>query len=112
MANLDWRGKEIADRIDTTAKNAVRGAAELLRDEAVQRTPVETGTLRATASVIPNGDDTAVVSYGTVYARRQHEEVGWQHPGGGEAKFLENAMHAKRQDIARFIQSEIRKAIR
>lgn len=31
----------------------------------------------------------AEISFNTPYAARQHEELGWQHPNGGHAKYLE-----------------------
>lgn len=47
-------------------------------------------------SDVPTETDNIVVRIGTagiVYAARQHEELGWNHPKGGEAKFLENALN-------------------
>lgn len=110
MADLTWKGTEIADNIDDAIKDALQAGAELLKDEAVERTPVETATLRGTAK--PSYDDgEAVVSYDTKYARRQHEEIGWQHPGGGQAKFLESALIDNQDKIRDVIAEELRKGL-
>lgn len=39
------------------------------------------------------------VSYNTVYAARQHEELDWDHPLGGQAKYLESVLL---EDAARY----------
>lgn len=112
MAELNWKGGEVTNRIEDVVDSTAYGAASIVHEDAVQRTPVETGTLRATAAVKRTGNGQAHITYGTKYARRQHEEIGWNHPGGGEAKFLENALHAQRDKVRDFIQDEIRKALR
>lgn len=112
MAELNWKGGEVVGNLDAAVDSVAYGAASLVHDDAIQRTPVETGTLRATAAVKLTGNGQAHITYGTKYARRQHEEIGWNHPGGGEAKFLENALHAQRDKVRDFIQDEIRKALR
>lgn len=111
MAELDWRGHEVADRLDKVVDTIVFGAASLVHKDAADRTPIETGTLKATATVVPTGPGQAHITYGTKYARRQHEEIGWAHQDG-EAKFLENALHAQRDKVRDFIQDQIRKALR
>lgn len=106
-------------RVDL-AVGALRGlavAAEDLLGKAVQRAPLEEGTLRASAAIayivdgkrfegsaaLPAAEALvrvtaarttivnieAEVSFNTVYAARQHEETQWQHPLAGEAKYLE-----------------------
>lgn len=39
------------------------------------------------------------VSYNAVYAARQHEELDWHHPLGGQAKYLESVIL---EDAARY----------
>lgn len=39
------------------------------------------------------------VSYNTIYAARQHEELEWEHPLGGQAKYLESVIQ---EDAARY----------
>lgn len=109
MAELDWRGQQVSKNIDQATTNALRAGAHLLRDEAVQRTPVETGTLRGSAKASVS-DKEAIVSYNTPYAARQHEEVGWHH-NDGQAKYLESAFLDNKQKIQQAIAKEIKKAL-
>lgn len=87
---------------------------------AQQRAPVEEGTLRASGQLgfqingrLIEGTGAyeqarglvaqlaragtlltmeVVLSFNEVYAARQHEETEWQHPLGGQAKYLESVM--------------------
>lgn len=62
--------------------------------EATRRAPVEFSVLRTSAYTVPPTSKslTTETGFGTEYAARQHEEVTWNHPRGGEAKYLENAV--------------------
>jgi hypothetical protein len=66
--------------------------------DALPRTPVEFGPLRASHYVSApagSGSSTDVeAGYGTVYAVEQHENLRYRHPRGGEAKYLEHAVQA------------------
>lgn len=110
MAELNWKGGQVATSIDDAIQDALQSGAELLRDAAVERTPIETSTLRGTAKVSTSGTQ-AAVSYDTRYARRQHEEIGWNHPGGGEAKFLENALLDNQEKIMKAMGAQIKGAL-
>jgi len=102
------------------ALDGLVASAEHLLGEAARRAPIEEGTLRASGAltIIVNGTryegtgahalaraavsalaragatcvlDTEI-SFNTVYAARQHEELDWRHPLGGEAKYLERPL--------------------
>lgn len=66
--------------------------------EAQRLAPIEEGTLRGSADreteQRPDGVD-VVGSFSTIYAARQHEEVGWRHPKAGQAKYLEAPFKAR-----------------
>lgn len=111
MADLEWNGTQITRNIEQALLSAARGGAHLVADAAIEKTPVETGVLRGTAKVTDNGTDEAAVSYNTKYAARQHEELGWAHPGGGEAKFLEKAGIENASKVADLVAEEIRKGL-
>lgn len=112
MAQLDWKGDQVLHTLDQAVLSAVEAAGEILGDEAVSRTPKESGTLQDSMKVTTDGKATAAVSYDTPYACRQHEEIGWQHPGGGEAKYLENAMSAAADRMQQAIADEIGKVLK
>jgi hypothetical protein len=109
MANLDWRGDKISADIKEVLSTALYGGGEIVRAEAVQRAPKDRGTLRLSAKTTVDGNK-AAVSFNTKYAARQHEEVGYHH-SEGEAKYLENAVTAKRQDFLNHVTEQVRKAL-
>lgn len=109
MAKLEWNGTVVLRGVEQAAKSGVRAAAELVREVAVNRAPVETGALRNSAKVSQEGTD-AVVSFNTKYAARQHEELGWHHQDG-QAKYLESALLDSQADVQDAIAKEIRKAL-
>lgn len=80
---------------------------EKVMEEAKLQTPVLTGTLRASGVVLPAermGDQiTVTAGFGGAaadYAVIVHEDLGANHPVGN-AKFLENPMSARRDEIAK-----------
>lgn len=111
MADLDWRGLEVIKDLGQAKINAVRASAHFLRGEAIKKTPVETGILRGTAKVSDNDDDEAAVSYNTPYAARQHEELGYAHLSGGQAKFLESAALDNQKELQQIAAEQIRKSL-
>ena len=80
-----------------------------------------TATLRAVSGsdigALVNAEGAVVegeVSFNTVYAARQHEELGWKHPRGGEAKYLENPLKERTpkylQNLAKAAKEALRRA--
>lgn len=94
--------------IRAAAAEGLADAAEVVKQEAIERAPVETGVLRNSANTAIE-DLEAAVGFDTPYAVIQHEEVGFHHPDG-EAKFLENAVIATQQKVAAVIAESIRRA--
>jgi hypothetical protein len=83
---------QLVERQRAAALAALHIAANDLAGRAQRDAPIEEGTLRASADVeveeTLDGAD-AIVSFSTPYAERQHEELGFEHPHGGQAKYLE-----------------------
>lgn len=116
----DHPGRDLLERRAEQLVRDVDRAGNILLGEAVRRAPIEEGTLRgsATLDLIVNGQRfpgagalgaaiaaarsaaaagtritvLAEVSFNTVYAARQHEELDWVHPKAGEAKYLERPL--------------------
>ncbi|MDU0864420.1 HK97 gp10 family phage protein [Actinomyces urogenitalis] len=104
-----WRLPQVAANMTAASTKALALGAEVLRAAAVEQTPVDEGTLRRSASVSID-KDVAAVSYNTPYAVRQHEELGYHHPKGGKAKYLEDALHENSDQIRAVIAEHIRRA--
>jgi hypothetical protein len=106
--NVGWRGDEYSALFREAAAQGLTLGAEYLLGEAIPRTPLMDGPLRESGAVEPAtpGDLEAVVSFDTPYARRQHEELDWQHDDG-EAKYLERPLEEKADEIQGIIARQI-----
>lgn len=83
-------------KVSANSGRALKAATEVIRKDSIERTPKDTGNLQ-TNCYAENTDTEATVYYTDVYAARQHEEVTWNHPEKGEAKFLEKALRSQRE---------------
>lgn len=73
--------------------------------------PLREGVLERSGRVIRN-DLEGAITYDTVYARRQHEELTWKHLPGRQAKYLETAMNRERDVVLRLMAVDIRRWFR
>ena len=139
MAKDKWRIKEAVKIAEEAALKALRTGAELILTEAIDETPVETGTLRRSGTVtvgaLPDGtqvyeaaesgsdmkdafpgtegkEKAVYISFSTPYARRQHEELGYNHPLGGKAKYLETPFNANKKKVIKYAERKIKEALR
>lgn len=109
-------------RFDATAATrqmragAARGlllAAEHVLQLSNEVVPLDESELqRSGTASVDEASLTAVVSYDTPYAVRQHEELRWRHAPGRHAKYLENSLNAARPEVAAIIAAQIRRAMR
>ena len=138
MANNKWRIKEAVKIAEEAALKALRTGAEAILTEAIDETPIETGTLRRSGTVTvgalpdgaqvyeaaesgsnmkdafpgPEGKEKAVyISFNTPYARRQHEELGYNHPLGGKAKYLETPFNRNKKKVLQYAEKQVKKAL-
>jgi hypothetical protein len=111
--------KNVPDTAREAAAGAINDAAQDLKAKAVERTPIKTGDLRGTAfadEATPDNLD-AAVGFGYAgtrqfkYALRQHEELTWKHPQGGEAKYLENPFKENVDKYTAHISEAVKKAV-
>jgi len=139
MAKNKWRIKEAVKIAEEAGLKALRTGAEAILTEAIDEAPVDTGTLRRSGTVtvgkLPDGEQVyeaakdgsemkdafpdpvgkekvVYISFNTPYARRQHEEVGYNHPRGGKAKYLEVPFHRNKKKVVKYAELKIKKALR
>ena len=83
-------------------------AAELVLGRSNAIAPLEEGAM-IRSGYTDVDVNRAVVGYTSVYAPRQHEELGWRHDSGRQAKYLEKSLLSSSQDVAEVIASALRK---
>ena len=94
------------------AAEALHKSGEHILKESNKLVPVDTGKLKRSGRVVVNEQDLTVgVGYDTPYAARQHEDMTLNHPNGGEAKFLEKAMHSEARRCREIIRDEFIKQL-
>lgn len=99
----------------TAALNTARRAGNDLLGKSQRFAPVREGTLRASGELEVNvtaAGAEAIVSFNEVYAARQHEETEWEHPKGGQAKFLEQPLRDSAHTYERLAALELERALR
>lgn len=85
-------------------------AAEHLLGVSRQQVPRDEGTLQRSGATATDGLH-GVVSYDTPYAVRQHEELTWNHPRGGNAKYLEGPMGTESDTMQAVIHQAIKQRL-
>lgn len=93
------------------ASEGLRRGLEHVLAESRKIVPLREGTLERSGRVDVDGLDGAV-SYDTVYARRQHEELTWKHAPGRTAKYLEKPMNSERQVVLQLMAVPLRRWLR
>lgn len=96
---------------------AVVRAAEHLRAVAVELAPIREGHLRNSAGVSMPPEKqigeiaVAEVKFPGPYARRQHYELDWHHPRGGQALYLEQPVITEGDTCRQIMADTIRDAL-
>ena len=127
LKGLNEAVDNIQEAVDNLEHGSVVGLANALlyiATESQQRAPVDTGDLRGSVEVKIDGEqyahgeksggvtitstlpDTATkgeVSYNTKYAANQHEHTEYDHPKGGQAKYLESVLVEEKDRILKLI---------
>lgn len=111
MAEMRWYGDQAARAAKAAAQAGLRKAAEYIRSESQQQAPIDEGTLRGSATVQDVDADTVSVGYYTPYAAKQHEELGYRHPKGGKAKYLEDPLREGADMVKQIIGAEVRRSM-
>lgn len=133
-----WKTKEAKAIAEEAGLKALRAGMEHILTEAIDMTPVQSGTLRRSGTVtvggLPDPDHVyaqaaagtdmsnafpglkgvkkiAYISFNTPYARRQHEGIGYYHPLGGTAKYLETPFNQNKAKVLKYVDAMIKKAL-
>lgn len=112
MAALKDKMRQYPD----AAAFALYRAGVRIHGPAVKKAPVQHGVLRSSAYVSSpyqsNGGTTVEMGFGTKYAARQHEELAWIHPRGGEARYLSKAVSEQLGSMLARMAADIDEAVK
>ncbi|MFF9284867.1 hypothetical protein [Streptomyces griseosporeus] len=112
-AQIRWDGDVALAAMRQGAIRGVRLGAEHLLQVSRTRVPIEEGTLERSGVVsVDESSVTSAVSYDTLYAVRQHEDLTLRHDSGRTAKYLEGPLHEENGVITEIIAAQVRRALR
>ena len=102
--------------VDTVPTQILLEEAPRIEETAKIRTPEKTGKLKESVKVRVSRDkrrpglyaQASAFNRGYDYAFIQHENLSYNHPNGGQAKFLESAFVEGVERIERRIEQEVR----
>ena len=102
--------------VETVPTNILLEEAPRIEETAKIRTPEKTGKLKESVKVRVSRDkrrpglyaQASAFNRGYDYAFIQHENLSYNHPNGGQAKFLESAFVEGVERIERRIEQEVR----
>ena len=86
---VSLRADKLYQHLEDKSPAAVQAALEKIKEATDPLTPRETGEL-IDSGYIQDG----TIAYTAPYAARQHEELSYNHPNGGGAKYLERGIRA------------------
>jgi hypothetical protein len=105
--------RSVAGQMRAAAARGLLLGAEHVLTEAQNLVPLDEGALQNTGTAsVDEGSLTAMVSYDTPYAARQHEELDWRHASGRQAKYLEQPLNAERATVLDLVAAQMRRALR
>ncbi len=110
---MQWEGGRLGatTRGRAAAEEGLQKALEHLLAESRKIVPIDEGTLERSGRVVRAGLN-GFVTYDTVYARRQHEELTWKHKPGRSAKYLEIPYNRERDVMLRLMAVPLRRWLR
>lgn len=104
-----WEGRAWLARTKAASRLGVERALEHTLAVSKTLVPLEEGTLERSGTVVMGDGPQGTISYDTVYARRQHEELTWKHAPGRQAKYLEQPMNTESQVMLAIVAAQIRR---
>lgn len=132
LKGLKTAEQNLQDKINKLTEKGGQGLLDALfyvGAETQKRAPVDTGDLRGSLQVkvdgelyaqgvngggieivgrIPEQTKKGEVSFNTKYAATQHEQISYNHPRGGQAKYLESTLVESQERILNCIAGKIK----
>ena len=111
LRDLENGFNEALKRIDFSGGKAVKDVAFDLLGKAVELAPVDKGDLKGSGSVKIE-KNIASVGFEEPYAIKQHEHLEYEHPKGGQAKYLEQPFRENYDKYINQIAEEFKKTLK
>ncbi len=105
--------KQMDPKVRAECRGALKTIVQSLKGASQRLAPIDTGDLRGSAYATTRDKSTGLegeVGYPLPYAVRQHEEVGYRHPKGGQAKYLEEPFKAGIARYTEYFRDAVKKA--
>lgn len=106
-SDLTWHGAAILEELREHAGDGIDDAMEMLLTASRAVVPVLSEDLSKSGKASRDGL-TGLVSYNTVYAVIQHEELEYRHAPGRQAKYLEQPFNDLQQQMIQAIADRLR----
>lgn len=102
--------KALGKKYPFATGHAIYAEGYEIQREATRRAPVETTRLRVSAyTTVPKPSDIIVeTGFGTEYAIAQHEGLTFNHPRGGQAKYLESTINDRSAGMLKRLRDYIK----
>lgn len=98
-ATMSWEGSRLwTNRGRRLASEGLQRALEHTLGEANKLVPLDEGPLMQSGKVTVDGLN-GTITYDTVYAVIQHENMEYKHAPGRQAKYLEQPMNTERDTM-------------
>ena len=111
MTNIKPFGDMARAKLVKATSRAIYLSLAEIQSTAVNLAPIRQGDLRTSATItVPTVKGNRVgggISFPLVYAGVQHENESFNHPRGGEAKYLQKAADAHKPRLAAYLDREI-----
>ena len=111
MTNIKPFGDIARAKLVKATSRAIYLSLAEIQSTAVNLAPFRQGDLRTSATINPpavKGTRVAGgISFPIVYAGVQHENESFNHPRGGESKYLQKAADAHKPRLAAYLDREI-----
>lgn len=107
-SSFRWDGRAWFQRTKDAARHGTELGLEHVLGEANKLVPLDEGTLERSGKVTMGDGPSGTISYDTVYAVRQHEELSYRHLPGRQAKYLEQPMNTEAPVVMAIIAATMR----
>lgn len=109
--SFHWYGDQAFDAITNAVQAGLVECGADLQSKSVQEAPVDSGDLRADCAVEEEPLKVRA-GYSLPYAMKQHEELDFNHPKGGKAKYLEDPFNENVDNYVDHIRKKAGDAIK